>query len=121
MDTADNEDVKRAITKMPSYMHLIISNPDFEFWFLLHYEYYQERLGNREPIDKLRKHERTYEKPNVEEIYSSLKKKEAFAIQNAQRLESYHTRIGHNLYSTDANPYTNVDEAISFINNHYQV
>ncbi|QYZ80180.1 RloB domain-containing protein [Methanofollis formosanus] len=120
MDTADNEDLRRAITKMPGYMHLIISNPDFEFWFLLHYEYYQERLANREPIEKLRKHERAYEKPNVIEIYSSLKEKEAFAIQNAQRLSFYHTRIGHDLYSTAANPFTNVDEAISFINNHCQ-
>ena len=54
MDCADDDDIGKALKKKPDNMELIISNPDFEFWLLLHYRYYQGRLGNREPIEKLR-------------------------------------------------------------------
>ncbi|MEA2034102.1 MAG: RloB family protein [Euryarchaeota archaeon] len=116
MDTANDEDIRRAISSMPRHMDLIISNPDFEFWFLLHYQYYQGRLGNREPIRKLREHERNYEKPQVKEIYDSLKDREENALKNAERLRRYHKSNGSDLHSTSTNPYTNVDEIISFIN-----
>lgn len=116
MDTANDEDIKRAIRSMPEYMNLIISNPDFEFWFLLHYRYHEQRLGNGEPIEKLKEHERDYKKPDVEGIYDSLKEKEENAIENAERLRRSHNSNGYDPYSTSTNPYTNVDVIISFIN-----
>ncbi len=98
-------------------MDLIISNPDFEFWFLLHYEYHQGSLQNREPIEKLREYERGYEKPDVEHIYPSLKGKEMDAISHAERLRQFHQNEGiDDLNSVSVNPYTNVDELVSYIN-----
>lgn len=69
-----------------------------------------------EPIRKLREHERNYEKPQVKEIYDSLKDREENALKNAERLRRYHKSNGSDLHSTSTNPYTNVDEIISFIN-----
>jgi len=116
MDTANDEDIKRAIRSIPGHMNLIISNPNFEFWFLLHYRYHEQRLGKDEPIEKLKEYERNYKKPDVEGIYDSLKEKEENAIENAERLRRSHKSNGYDPYSTSTNPYTNVDEIISFIN-----
>jgi len=118
LDTENDEDIQKALSIMPPYMQLIVSNPDFELWFLLHYELCRGPLCNREPIELLRRHERLYEKPDVDRIYPSLKQKEAVAIQHAKSLREHHTNEGHNLYCTTANPCTNVDEAILYIYNH---
>ena len=89
MDDASDEDIKSAMKKMPVNMKLIISNPDFEFWFLLHYRYCQDSLACREPIEKLRHYERDYDKPDVDKIYKSLRMKEEDALKNAERLRNW--------------------------------
>ena len=117
MDCAADEDIKRALKEKPKKMDLIVSNPDFEFWFLLHYTYHETSMQNREPIEKLREHERGYEKPNVEQIYPSLKSRERDAITHAERLRQFHENEGvDDLYSVSVNPYTNVDELVLVIN-----
>jgi hypothetical protein len=118
MDTVKSEDINIALSKMPTYMQLIVSNPDFELWFLLHYKYCKAPLNNREPIEKLKEYEPDYQKPHVDKIYNSLKKNEKFAIINARLLRQKQTEEGHYLFSKDANPCTNVDEAISYILDH---
>lgn len=118
MDTVNEEEIKKAMKKMPGYMHFIVSNPDFELWFLLHYEFRTVALGNGESIQKLRNYEPQYEKPDVESIYDSLKEKKDVALENAHSLRQYQKREGHDLYSTAANPCTNVDEAVSYIYDH---
>lgn len=118
LDDARDGDIKSAMKKMPENMNLIISNPDFEFWFLLHYRYYQDNLACREPIEKLRQYERNYDKPDVDNIYNSLRLKEKDAIKNAERLRKFHETENQcpDLHSVSVNPYTNVDELISFLN-----
>ncbi|MDE4907752.1 RloB family protein [Methanogenium marinum] len=117
MDCAADLDIKKALKEKPGKMDLIISNPDFEFWFLLHYDYHQGSLQNKEPIKKLREYERGYEKPNVERIYPSLKSREMNAISHAERLRQFHENEGvEDLYGVSVNPYTNVDKLVSYIN-----
>lgn len=118
MDTAIDEDINRAMKIMPRYMRLIVSNPDFELWFLLHYEYRKVALGNRESIERLREYEPDYRKPEVNMIYRSLKEKKETALENARLLRRYQSEEGHDLYSTAANPCTNVDEAVAYIYDH---
>lgn len=117
MDHANDVDIKKALKEKPDKMRLIVSNPDFEFWFLLHYTYHQGSLQNREPIEKLREYERDYEKPDVDKIYSSLKEREKDAILHAEKLRLFHRNEGvGDLYRVSVNPYTNVDELVSYIN-----
>ncbi|WP_440951042.1 RloB family protein [Methanosphaerula subterraneus] len=118
MDTANDDDIDKAIKKMPKNMQLIVSNPDFELWLLLHYEYRWTALDTREPIKKFRKYMPDYQKPCVDKIYRSLKENEKAAFKNAQLLREHQTEEGHYLFSRAANPYTNVDEAILYISDH---
>lgn len=118
MDTAVEGDISRAMKAMPRYMRMIISNPDFELWFLLHYEYRRAALGNKESIRKLKEYEPDYQKPEVDKIYRSLREKKEIALGNAQLLRRYQSEEGYDLYSTAANPCTNVDEAVVYIYDH---
>jgi hypothetical protein len=117
MDCADDEDIRKALKEKPNNMDLIISNPDFEFWLLLHYDYHEGSLQKKEPMVKLRVHERGYEKPDIDQIYPSLKSREKDAISHAERLKRFHKNEGVNdPYSVSVNPYTNVDELVRHIN-----
>jgi len=116
MDAADDEDISRTKRSMPEYMHLIISNPDIEYWFLLHYRYYDQKMANREAISILNDYEPDYSKPDVDGIYDSLKAGEETAIVNARKVRDYQISNGRDPYSKSANPCTNVDELISQIN-----
>lgn len=117
LDHANDADISKALKEKPDKMRLIVSNPDFEFWFLLHYTYHEGSLQNKEPIGKLREYIKDYEKANVEKIYPSLKGKEMDAISHAERLRRFHQNEGiDDLNSVSVNPYTNVDELVSYIN-----
>lgn len=90
MDCMTDMDIAKALKEKPEKMELIVSNPDFEFWFLLHYTYHEGSLQKREPIEKLREYERGYKKPDIIQIYPSLKSKEKDAISHAKRLREFH-------------------------------
>ena len=65
------------------------SNPCFELWFLLHFEYRNTAIGTKECIDKLKKHLPDYQK-NAVDMYKNkkLKDKQEQAIKKATRLEN---------------------------------
>ncbi len=122
VDTLSDSEIEKAQKRLElhktlrSHMQFVHSNPDFEVWLLLHYRYLQGKLGSQEAITKLREFEKEYTKPNVEDIFKNLLRNEHQALENATQLRQYHQENGSNLYSIGANPYTNVDELVLFIN-----
>lgn len=64
---------------------LAVSNPSFEFWYLLHFQEQNANLTRRQAYNLLRRHLNNYEKPNV--LYPMpLKAKTSSAIGRARRL-----------------------------------
>ncbi len=85
---------------------IILSNPSFELWFLLHFECYSTKITNSDLINRLEKHLPDYEKNK--DYYDLLKNKRENAVDNAKRLNELHQINGINLISVDSNPSTQV-------------
>ncbi len=92
----------------------IVSNPSFEVWYLLHYEYSTRSYINADAvIRELRKHYPEYEKTS--DMYPLLKEKLDEAITNAEKLEDYHKAENHLHPDVNCNPYTDVHKLIKII------
>lgn len=104
-----------------------ISNPCFELWYLLHYEYTTANLKNYDDVKKrLNKYINSYEK-NIS-IYSELKQYVDNAIKNGKKLKKYHEDLGAKLPNiekdnykavvkdlVESNPYTNIGDLIEYM------
>lgn len=98
-------------------MSLILSNPCFEIWYLLHKKYTTSTyLNSDQVIDELEKNGFPKYAKN-KDIYPELKKCEITAIQNAIRLKRFHEADGNNLYSKKSNPSTAVYEVLEHLYN----
>lgn len=83
-----------------------LSNPSYELWYLLHYEYVCSKLTNAELNEKLKSWIPKYSKS--ENYFEKLKSKRENAISNAKKLNAYHEKKGTDLKSIDSNPSTQV-------------
>lgn len=89
----------------------IVSNPSFEVWYLLHYEYSTRSYMNADAvIRELRKHYPGYEKTS--DMYPLLKDKMGDAITNAEKLEDYHKEEEYSHPDVNCNPYTDVHKLV---------
>ena len=89
----------------------IVSNPSFEVWYLLHYEYSTRSYINTDAvIRELKKHYPGYEKTS--EMFPLLKDKMGNAITNAEKLEAYYNAEERLHPDAKCNPYTNVNRLI---------
>jgi hypothetical protein len=89
----------------------IVSNPSFEVWYLLHYEYSTRSYINTDAvIRELKKHYPGYEKTS--EMFPLLKDKMGNAITNAEKLEDYHKKEEHLHPDVNCNPYTDVHKLV---------
>lgn len=89
----------------------IVSNPSFEVWFLLHYEYSTRSYMSVDAVIKeLRKHYPGYEKTS--DMYPLLKEIIGVAIANAEKLEDYHRAEEHLHPDANCNPYTDVHKLV---------
>ena len=92
----------------------IVSNPSFEVWYLLHYEYSTRSYMNADAaIRELRKHYPGYEKTS--DMYPLLKDKMGEAIDNAEKLETYHKAEEHPHPDVKCNPYTDVHKLVNLL------
>ncbi len=92
----------------------IVSNPSFEVWFLLHYEYSTRSYMSADAVIKeLRKHYPGYEKTS--DMYPILLDKVDDAITNAETLEKYHNAEEHLHPDANCNPYTDVHKLVKLI------
>jgi hypothetical protein len=89
----------------------IVSNPSFEVWYLLHYEYSTRSYMNADAvIRELKKHYPGYEKTS--EMFPLLKDKMDNAVTNAEKLEDYHKKEEHLHPDVNCNPYTDVHKLV---------
>lgn len=117
VDLDNNEDKAKEIQQLEARNRVekfIVSNPSFEVWYLLHYEYSTRSYMNADAvIRELKKHYPGYEKTS--DIYPLLKDKMDGAIVNAEKLEEYHKEEEHLHPNTACNPYTDVHKLIKII------
>ena len=93
----------------------IVSNPSFEVWYLLHYEYSTRSYMNADAvIRELKKYCPGYEKTS--DMYPLLKDKMGEAIDNAEKLETYHKAEEHPHPDVKCNPYTDVHKLVKLLN-----
>lgn len=97
-------------------LHVVISNPCFELWFLLHFDQQlTTSVTNIEVLDKLNCYISNYKKGKS--YFLLLEQKLDFAIKNAKRLQEIHKKEGKEIYEKSANPCTTVNQFTEFILN----
>jgi hypothetical protein len=111
----DNKDSKakeiQHLEAKNSIEKFIVSNPSFEVWYLLHYEYSTRSYMNADAvIRELKKHYPGYEKTS--DMFPVLKDKMGNAITNAEKLEAYYNAEERLHPDAKCNPYTNVNRLI---------
>ena len=96
---------------------IALSNPCFEFWFLLHFIYTTGYIKDYDAVvTKLAEYLPDYKK-NID-VYNILEDKQAIAINNAEKLKHHHEKQGKTDYmDTSMNPYTNVWELVNALSN----
>lgn len=98
----------RATAEKEAYS-LLISNPCFELWYLLHLRYTTAHLPDYDAVKKALEQAgiKDYEKHN--DLYGQLASRTSEAITRAKRLETYQVENGFNVpLGLDANPFTEV-------------
>lgn len=96
-------------------IQFVLSNPCFELWFLLHYQYTTKFLSTYNDVNGLlKKYIRDYEKAN--DVYGELVEHIEQAIENSRKLETYQQKNGHNLpFGIYVNPFTDVFKLIELL------
>lgn len=91
-----------------------VSNPCFEIWYLLHFEYSTHGFSNNsEVINNLKKYIPKYQKNG--DYYPILTRKTSDAINNAKKLSKYHDGQQHKWISTQCNPETDVFKIVELL------
>ena len=87
-------------------INISFSNPNFELWFLLHFELYVTKIERSEVIQRLKKYIPQYKK-NMN-VYDLLIDKRPQAIINAKKLIRIHEKDGIEQLCVESNPSTQV-------------
>lgn len=89
-------------------IHIAISNPCFEFWYLLHFQYTTKFFKDYPAVKTaLTAYLPDYEKAG--DVYAQLSEHTTDAIQNAKRVEQYHILNDCNKpFGIAVNPFTDI-------------
>lgn len=89
-------------------IHIALSNPCFEFWYLLHFQYTTKFLTDYPAVkNALIGYLPDYEKSG--DVYAQLSEHTSAAIQNAKHVEQYHLQNGCNQpFGIAVNPFTEI-------------
>ena len=93
-------------------IHIAISNPCFEFWYLLHFQYTTKFFKDYPAVKTaLTAYLSDYEKAG--DVYAQLSEHTTDAIQNAKRVEQYHIQNDCNKpFGIAVNPFTDIYQLI---------
>jgi len=116
VDNTDDSHLEQALKSKPRYVDLILSNPCFEFWLLLHFRYHNQSMTIDEAATKIKNFLPTYTKPNIQPYFSILKPREETAIKYAKQVRREHQKNGYELNSRIANPHTHMDSVVELLN-----
>lgn len=88
-------------------IEVILSNPTFEIWYKLHFEYTTKYFRSSKQVkDEIKLKIKDYSESM--NIYPFIKSNVQIAIVNAKKLEEYHRANGRNTNSEECNPNTYV-------------
>lgn len=96
---------------------IAFSNPCFEVWYLIHFQYSTAPLANCNAV--IAKFKDIPELQNYEKtrcIYQSLKALQETAITNADNLITFHKGLNHQQLSKDSDPSTGVHKLVKYLN-----
>ena len=93
-------------------IHMALSNPCFEFWYLLHFQYTTKFLKDYPAVkNALAAYLPDYEKSG--DVYARLSEHTSTAIQNAKRVEQYHLQDGCDQpFGIAVNPFTEIYQLV---------
>lgn len=95
-------------------LHLIVSSPCFEIWYICHFQYSTRQYQSAdEVLSHLRQFIPDYEKSK--DVYASLQGKEDVAIRNAQKLEKYCMENGKRFHHVEFMPSTEMYKVMKWI------
>jgi len=89
------------------------SNPNFELWYLLHFQDQTASLRGKSSITRLKKFIRDY--PKSQNVYPLLAPRQSEAITRAGKLRKMHLR-NDTTSPKHQNPSTTADELVVFLN-----
>ena len=112
-DENTNENISRACKIAKNDIKICLSNPNFEYWFLLHYEFMVTRIERSEVIEKLKKYIPDYNKSK--DISNLLLDKRSDAIVHAKKMNDMHKKNQIELISIESNPSTQVYSIVEAI------
>ncbi len=117
VDNNKNDMIKKAKRDADSNnIDIILSNPCFELWYLLHFEFSTAHMSTNQVFQQLkRKYIPDYQKN--QSYFNRLKLHLSRAIENAQKLNSFHEKNLTPLFSTESNPSTQVFKLVQHIIN----
>ncbi|KFX54716.1 RloB domain-containing protein [Clostridium botulinum] len=118
---------KAKVLSNKNKIRLGISNPCFELWYLLHFEYTTANLKNYDDVKKrLDKHISNYNKSK--NVYDELKDKLTIAISNSKKLKKHHESLNKILPNAESeylkinaegfvksNPYSNIYDLVEYM------
>ena len=98
-----------------SDIQIAISNPCFEFWYLLHFRYTTKYMKNYNAVkNELVPFLPEYGK--TDDVFTELASKMESAIQNAEKVEKYHLNDGISIpFNVSINPFTEVYSLVKIL------
>lgn len=92
-------------------IEIIISNPTFELWYILHFEYTTKTYQSSQEVKKdVKTKIRDYtEGMNV---FPIIKKQTMLAIENSKSLEKYQEENGQYIFNENCKPYTGIYKVV---------
>ena len=113
LDNSTNEAIQRAIKLAEDKIKVCLSNPCFELWYLLHFEYLDRNISTKDVQNKLEKHIKSYDKSK--DYFKDILFKIDVAIKNAKKLNLKHETSKTELLSVKSNPSTQVFQLVEHI------
>ncbi len=113
VDTNTDESIQKTVSLAKDKIRLCISNPCFEIWYLLHFNYTDQRVSSSDLQSRLKKYIPEYNK--TKDYFDFLLHNRETAIKNANKLNQSNMTKGIEMLSTKSNPSTQVVELVQQI------
>lgn len=92
-------------------IELITSTPTFEYWYLLHFGYSAKTYSSSKQVKaEIQKYIEGYSEKM--DVYPIIKSMTDTAIENAEKVEEYHTTNGKEIDNEGSNPHTSIYKVV---------
>lgn len=114
-DDNDDNDINEACLACGKDMKIALSNPCFEFWYILHFQCCTNHLENcDEAIRELKRYIPEYTK--TKRVYQILSEKQSQALINSEKVNKHHLGQKRDLMKNESNPSSQVHLLVLSIN-----